>query len=64
MKTADPKRGVRKAPDKTMEAPSGPPIQFHQGVALIKATEGKGGRKTQIANSAVSIVPQIEKKAA
>ena len=63
MKAADPSRGVRYAPDNTMEAPSGPPIQFHQGVALIKAIEGKGGRRIHIANIAVSIVPQMEKKA-
>lgn len=44
MKAAAPSRGMRAAPDSTIIAPNGPPIQFHQGVDRMVANGGTGGR--------------------
>src|SRR4051812_16096933 len=61
---AAPSLGVNAAPDKTISAPRGPPIQFHHGVARNIAAEGAAGRIASITIKAVTIVPQIEKKVA
>ena len=64
MKAAAPSLGVSAAPLRTMTAPSGPPIQFHQGVERKSVTEGKSGRMMSMAMAALTIVPQMEKKVA
>jgi hypothetical protein len=64
MNAAAPSRGVNAAPDKTINAPSGPPIQFHQGVDRKAVAFGSDGRIKSITKTAVIIVPQIEKKVA
>src|ERR1051325_5005620 len=61
---AAPRRGVNAAPERTISAPSGPPIQFHQGAARIALAAGAGGRMINITMTPVIIVPQIEKNVA
>ena len=64
MNAAAPNRGVRAAPERTINAPSGPPIQFHQGAARMAAAEGGVGRMMSITMTPVTMVPQMEKKVA
>jgi nucleoside phosphorylase len=64
MKAAAPSLGVSAAPDRTMSAPSGPPIQFHHGAERNAAWLGTGGRIIAITMTAVTIVPQMEKNVA
>src|SRR5687768_7815853 len=64
MKAAAPSLGVRAAPLRTMRAPSGPPIQFHHGVARRIAKEGKLGRMIIMTRTALRMVPQMEKNVA
>src|ERR1043165_373473 len=61
---AAPRRGVNAAPESTISAPSGPPIQFHQGAERIAAAVGGAGRMMSITMTPVMIVPQIEKNVA
>ena len=56
--------GVKAAPERTMRAPSGPPIQFHHGVERSAADEGNEGRMKSITTAAVMMVPVMEKKVA
>jgi len=63
-KVAVPSLGTRRVPESTKAAPSGPPIQFHQGAVRISPREGKGGRVLTMNSIAQIIVPVIEKKAA
>ena len=64
MNVAAPSFGVSAAPESTIRAPSGPPIQFHQGAPRIAASAGGAGCTSAITIRAVAIVPRIEKKAA
>ncbi len=64
MKAAAPSRGASAAPERTMSAPIGPPIQFHHGAPRAATASGGVGRRMSITVAAVRIVPQIEKKAA
>src|ERR1041385_6003665 len=61
---AAPRRGVNAAPERTISAPTGPPIQFHQGAERIAAAVGGAGRMMSITMMPVMIVPQIEKNVA
>lgn len=45
IKAAAPSFGVSAAPAKTINAPSGPPIQFHHGAERIAFNEGGEGLK-------------------
>src|SRR5688500_10410213 len=64
MKAAAPSLGVNAAPERTINAPSGPPIQFHHGAERIAAADGKAGRRNSITTTAVRMVPVMEKKVA
>jgi hypothetical protein len=52
------------APASTINAPIGPPIQYHQLVCFNVSPVGTLGRKISIATTAQMIVPQMEKNVA
>ena len=61
---AAPIRGVIVAPASTISAPVGPPTQNHHDVDRSVSHDGAAGRRSSIATTAHTIVPQIEKNAA
>src|SRR5436190_1552377 len=64
MNAAAPSLGASAAPDNTISAPSGPPIQFHHGAERNAAADGCAGRMISITITAVTTVPQMEKNVA